>query len=296
MSKTIAFFGSGPVAAKSLELLAKNFEIEAVVTKPQPPHHKEIFPVIAVAQKLGLKILYTANKNDLLALFETKPLSSPVGVVIDYGIIIPKEVIDYFDLGIVNSHFSLLPRWRGADPISFAILNGDKETGVSLMTIVPALDEGPLLAQQSLQIETDATTPSLTDELISLSDKMLADSLPLYIDGQIQPGPQPDQGVSYSRKLEKSDSQLDFNKSASVLEREIRAFTGWPRSRTKLGTIDVVITKAHVAEGTGIPGEIWRDNKTFGVYTSEGILVIDSLIPSGKKEMPAESFLAGYQL
>jgi methionyl-tRNA formyltransferase len=296
MSKTITFFGSGPVAAASLELLARNFEIEAVVTKPQPPHHKQTFPVIAVAQKLGLKLLYTADKQELAQLFESKPVSSQVGVVIDYGIIIPPQVIEYFPLGIVNSHFSLLPRWRGADPISFAILNGDKETGVSLMTIVPALDEGPLLAQKSLQIAHDATTPSLTDELVSLSDELLTEVLPQYMDGQIQPIPQPTEGVSYSRKLEKSDSQLDFNKSAVVLEREIRAFTGWPRSRAKLGATDVVITKAHVIEGSGNPGEIWRESKTLGIYTSEGILLIDSLIPSGKKEMTAEGFLAGYQL
>ena len=296
MSKTITFFGSGPVAAKSLELLAKNFTIEAVITKPQPPHHKEVFPVIAVAEKLGLRILYTADKQELNSLFETMPVTSQTGVVIDYGIIIPEAVINYFPLGIINSHFSLLPRWRGADPISFAILEGDKETGVSLMSIVPALDEGPLLAQQSLQIASDATTPLLTDELIILSDQLLASVLPLYMEGKIQAESQPSSGVSYSRKLEKSDSQLDFNKPAAVLEREIRAFTGWPRSRTKLGATDVVITKAHVTEVSGTPGEIWHENKTLGVYTSSGTLVIDTLIPSGKKEMPASSFLAGYKL
>jgi methionyl-tRNA formyltransferase len=296
MSKTITFFGSGPVAARSLGLLARNFDIEAVVTKPQPPHHKEIFPVIAVAENLGLKLLYTANKDELAQLFEQKPVSSPVGVVIDYGIIIPQAVIDYFPLGIVNSHFSLLPRWRGADPISFAILNGDQETGVSLMIIVPALDEGPLLTQESIPISPDATTPSLTEELINLSDKMLAEKLPAYIDGKITPYPQHAEGVSYSRKLTKQDSQLDFNKPAAELEREIRAFTGWPRSRARLGNTDIVITKAHIAEGSGTPGEIWRQNKTLGIFTSEGVLVVDSLVPSGKKEMTAESFLAGYQI
>lgn len=296
MSKTITFFGSGPVAAKSLELLAKNFEIEAVVTKPQPPHHKETFPVIAVAEKLGLNILYTANKDELSTLFEQRPVRSPVGLVIDYGIIIPEAVIDYFPLGIVNSHFSLLPRWRGADPISFAILNGDEETGVSLMSIVPALDEGPLLAQANLQIRATDTTPSLTEELINLSDITLKMVLPKYIDGEVQLIPQPEEGVSYSRKLEKSDSRLDFNKSASALEREVRAFTGWPRSRAKLGSTDVVITKSHVAEGSGTPGEIWRQDKNFGFYTAEGVLVIDSLVPAGKKEMSPEAFLAGYQI
>jgi methionyl-tRNA formyltransferase len=296
MSKTIVFFGSGPVAARSLELLARNFEVEAVVTKPQPPHHKQQFPVIAVAEKLGLKLLYTSNKQDLANLFAGKPVNSQLGVVIDYGIIIPKEVIDYFPLGIVNSHFSLLPRWRGADPISFSILNGDKETGVSLMTIVPALDEGPLLAQRPLQIAPDATTPSLTEELITLSDQLLTETLPMYIDGQIAASPQPAEGASYSRKLEKSDSQLDFNKPAAVLEREVRAFAEWPRSRAKIGNTDIIVTKSHVMSGTGTPGEIWRQNKTLGIYSSEGILVIDSLIPNGKKEMTSEAFLAGYQV
>jgi methionyl-tRNA formyltransferase len=295
-SKTIVFFGSGPVAAASLELLARNFDIEAVVTKPQPPHHKQPFPVIAVAEKLGLKTLFTSDKAALVELFNSRPVNSEIGVVIDYGIIIPSEVIDYFPLGIINSHFSLLPRWRGADPISFAILNGDEETGVSVMVIVPALDEGPLLTHESLRIAPDATTPSLTDELVTLSDKLLTEVLPLYVDGRIQPLPQPAEGVSYSRKLDKSDSQLDWSKPAPVLEREIRAFTGWPRSRARLGSTDVVITRAHAAEGSGTPGEVWRDGKQFGVYTSDGLLIIDALIPAGKKEMPAESYLAGYQL
>ena len=296
MSKTLTFFGSGPVAARSLDLLARNFEIEAVITKPQPPHHKQTFPVIAVAQKLGLKLLYTANKSELSALFGQKPVSSQIGVVIDYGIIIPQAVIDYFPLGIINSHFSLLPRWRGADPISFAILSGDSETGVSLMRIVSALDEGPLLAQESLTVAPDATTPSLTEELIHLSDQMLSKYLPQYMDGQLGPVPQPADGATYSRKLEKSDSQLDFNKTAVELEREIRAFTGWPRSRMRIGGTDVVVTKAHVAEGSGTPGQIWRQDKSLGVYTSGGVLVIDSLIPAGKKEMPTAAFLAGYQI
>src|SRR5579884_3510995 len=144
MSETIVFFGSGPVAAASLELLAPVFNIEAVVTKPKPPHHKGRFEVLELADRLNLKVLTASDQAQLSQLFQTKSLSSRLGLLIDFGIIVPKDVIDYFHLGIINSHFSLLPRWRGADPISFAILNGDKTTGVSLMLLVPALDEGPL--------------------------------------------------------------------------------------------------------------------------------------------------------
>src|SRR5689334_6869060 len=113
MTDSIVFFGSGPVAAKSLELLAKDFSIEAVVTKPLPAHHKAIFPVLASAKKLGIHTLTPSNKRELSALFAERPVKSRLGVVIDYGIIIGQDVIDYFPLGIVNSHFSLLTRWRG---------------------------------------------------------------------------------------------------------------------------------------------------------------------------------------
>src|SRR5205809_5592088 len=105
MEDSLVFFGSGPVAAESLKLLVKNFVVEAVITKPQPAHHKEEFPVLAVAKENNLKVLYAANKKELSDLFDDKPASSRLGLVIDYGVIIGRDVIDYFPLGIVNSHF-----------------------------------------------------------------------------------------------------------------------------------------------------------------------------------------------
>jgi methionyl-tRNA formyltransferase len=295
MSEPIAFFGSGPVAAEALVRLAADFEIEAVITKPQPPHHKETFPVLKVANELNQNVLTTTDKDELNELFKSRPLKSRLGVVIDYGIIIPQTVIDYFPLGIVNSHFSLLPRWRGADPISFAILNGEPETGVSLMSIVEKLDEGPLLDQQPLPIEATDTTPSLTAKLIDLSHSLLTESLPRYLNGEIKPQPQVGE-ATYSSKLAKQDGWLDFTKPASQLEREVRAYVGWPRSRTRVKDTELVITAASVAQGSGKPGEIWRDGKQFGFYTSEGVLVVTKLIPSGKKEMDSGAFLAGYSL
>lgn len=294
MSETIVFFGSGPVAAASLALLARDFHIEAVVTKPQPSHHKESFPVLELAKQLNLKTLATSHESELSAALGQHSITSRLGVVIDYGIIIPETVIKSFEPGIVNSHFSLLPRWRGADPISFSILNGDTETGVSLMLIVEALDEGPLLDQANLPIKSDATTPQLTDELVGLSHKLLVKNLPLYLNGSLTPRPQPAAGVTYSRKLEKSDSILNFTKTAAELEREVRAFAGWPRSRTKIGDIDVIITAAHVESGRGQPGQLYRENRQLGFYTTHDILIVDKLIPAGKKEMPTQAFMAGY--
>lgn len=358
-SETIVFFGSGPVAAASLALLARDFEIEAVVTKPQPAHHKAPFPVLALARELGLKIFTASDQAELGTLFATasggadqagvaahaQSFRSRLGVIIDHGIIMPQAVIDYFPLGIVNSHFSLLPKWRGADPISFAILGGDAETGVSLMTIVARMDEGPLLAQHSLPLDPEVTTPRLTTQLIDLSHQLLVETLPRYIAGEITPSPQPTDTVvpTYSRKLTKADSRLDWTKPAAQLEREIRAYAEWPRSRTTLGSTDVVITKAHVLEeaagnqpgsapvamptddsvqpvsglfpdqgqdqahGYGSspsqpqpqpqPGTLWRPAKNqLGVHTTDGIFVIDRLIPAGKKEMPITAFLAGHSV
>ena len=296
-SKTVVFFGSGPVAGESLRLLAGDFTIEAVVTKPRPPHHRGDYPVLNVAEKLGLKIFPVKDKAELSKLFEAKPVKSDLAILIDFGIILSKSVIDYFELGIINSHFSILPEWRGADPISFAILSGQKTTGVSLMRIVEAMDEGPLLAYGEYELPADIDTPLLTTHLINFSHRMLVDALPKYIEsGLTHPQSVTGREVSYSRKLTKDDGILDFMKPAKQLEREVRAYADWPRSRTNLGEIDVVITKARVQIGNGSPGSLWHEGKQLGIYTSKDMLVIESLIPSGKKEMSATAFLAGYKI
>jgi methionyl-tRNA formyltransferase len=296
MSKTIVFFGSGPVAAQSLRLLNHDFEIEAVVTKPQPAHHKQPFPVLELAQELGLHTLTASTRQELSGVFENYTLKSDLGIIIDYGIIISHDVIERFELGIINSHFSLLPRWRGADPISFSILEGDQETGVSLMVIVDRLDEGDLLTQHSIPIAPTATTPSLTAELVSLSHKLLVEIIPLYRAAKIQPYPQPDEKPIYSHKLSKTDGIIDCQKPATQLEREIRAYLGWPRSRTQLGGLDIIITAAHTVPGSSTPGSLSIENQQLGIYCGKDMLVIDRLIPPGKKDMSAQSFLNGYHL
>lgn len=298
MSKTIVFFGSGPVAATSLELLAQDFEIEAVITKPQPLHHKEAFPVLELANRLGLRVFTPTSRQELSDLFSTKPVSSQVGVVIDYGFIINKDVIDYFPLGIVNSHFSLLPEWRGADPISFTILSGQKETGVSAMLIVEKLDEGPLLGQKSFKIPDNATTPSLTLELIRISNELLIEVLPLYITGTFKPYSQDlSKPVTYSRKLIKDDGIIDWEKSADQIEREIRAFAEWPKSRSTIGGKEVIITQAHVIPSNdpgAKPGNVQVAEYKLTVECGVGYLCIDRLKPAGKNEMSAAEFIRGY--
>jgi methionyl-tRNA formyltransferase len=297
MSETIVFFGSGPVAAESLRLLAGVFTIEAVITKPRPAHHRGDVPVLGVAAQLSLPVFYATDRQSLDALFATRPVASKLAVLIDFGIIVPQTVLDYFPLGIVNSHFSLLPKLRGADPITFAILNGEKETGVSLMMLVAKMDEGPLLTQGVFPLPATITTPELTDDLIDLSFKLLESILPEYIAGKVIPFEQDSLNVSptYSRKLTKKDGRIDWNKPALQLQREVRAYIDWPKSRTSFGTLDIVITQARVADLKGTPGATAVVDKLPVVFCGSQALIIDRLKPAGKKEMTGEAFLAGYK-
>ncbi len=295
-SKTIIFFGSGPVAAASLRLLSQDFSIEAVITKPRSAHHSGDVPVLDIAKELAIPVHTATDKQSLTELFATRALLSKVAILIDFGIIIPQSVIDYFPSGIINSHFSLLPEWRGADPITFAILSGQKQTGVSLMILVAGMDEGPLIAQSPLQITPVATTPSLTDDLIELSYTMLALMLPKYLAGSIAPYTQNQSiAATYSRKLSKEDGTIHWEKPADQIEREVRAYSGWPKSRVSLGSIDVIITQSHVIKVAGKPGTLRILGKLPVIYCGDNALAIDRIKPAGKKEMTGEAFLAGYK-
>ena len=295
LSNTIVFFGSGPVAAKSLVLLAERFTIEAVVTKPRARHHKGDVPVIEQAERLRLPITTTPTKQTLDDIFAGKPFSSQIAVLIDFGIIVSQKVIDYFPLGIINSHFSLLPEWRGADPITFSILGGQKKTGVSLMVLTAGMDEGPLLGYGEYPLSPSITTPQLTDDLIALSDALITTILPKYICGEIVPQPQnPSVIPTLSRKLTKADGVIDWQKPATQIEREIRAFIEWPKSHAIFAGMSVIITAAHVADASGQPGTTVIINKQLIIYCGQHALAIDRLKPANKKEMDVQAFLAGY--
>ena len=291
---SLVFFGSGPVAAESLRLLANTFDIEAIITKPTT--EQEMGSAYANAP-----IFTVSTKDELDKLIENTSFTSQVAVLIDFGIIVSQKVIDYFPYGIINSHFSILPGLRGADPISFAILEGKKKTGVSLMLLVEAMDEGPILSVGALDLDGSETTPSLTKELVILSYNLLKDHLAEYLSGETDLVDQQilankfDVRPSYTRKLTKLDGNIDWLKSAEQIEREIRAYSGWPKSKTTLNGMDCVITNASAINKSGKPGEYSIDNKSLYVFCGENALKIESLKPAGKKEMNIAGFLAGYR-
>jgi len=295
--ESIVFIGSGPVATQCLGLLAKNFDIEHIITKPRPPHHKGSVPVIELGEELSIPIDTVTNKIELDELIKTKPYQSKLAVLIDFGIIVSQAVIDYFPLGIINSHFSVLPDLRGPDPITFAILSGQKQTGVSLMFLVAGMDEGPIAGYTEQELHKTVTTPELTKTLIYLSDALLTSVIPSIFSGEEESVPQSitKRSVSYSHKLSKDDGVLDWTKPAAQLEREIRAYIGWPGSRTQLAGRDVIITAAHVADTLKLKvSAVKIENKQLYVGTSTTCLAIDRVKPAGKSEMDITAFISGY--
>ena len=275
ISPKIVFFGNeklatGLSAAEPIireAVQAAGFEIEQVVTGP---------------------------------LSDLKPHNAQLAVLAAYGRIIPQRVLDEFPLGIINVHPSLLPAYRGPTPIEQAILDGAPKTGVSIMRLTAGMDEGPIYVQKTVHLTGQETKAELTNRLQHLGAELLTEVLPGIADGSHQPRqqPHPDR-ATYSHMLKKADGVIDWTKPAVQLEREIRAFAGWPKSRTKLGDIDVVITSAHTVPTNSpdaAPGdlEIVSDGGVIMVNTSLGSLCIERLVPAGKTEMPVKAFLAGY--
>lgn len=298
ISTQIIFFGNGPVASASLNGLITIFGAEAigmVVTKRRPAHHKDPAPVEVLSNEHGLSLSFADSRSELDTLIAKTAPASTLGIVVDFGVIIGQQTIDYFPHGIINGHFSLLPEWRGADPISFSILSGQAKTGVSLMLIDAGLDTGDILAIQELDISDYETTTSLTAKLIQLSTEMLAETIPSYLDGNVVPAPQDDFVITYSPKLSKNNSRLDFTKPAAVLGREVRAFNAWPKSKSTIGGIEVVVTIAK-ASAQKLPigdYEVTTEN-TILIGCRVGCLEILELKPAGKQAMKTAAFLNGY--
>jgi methionyl-tRNA formyltransferase len=311
MKPQIVFFGTGPVSLQCLEGIYDVFELEAIITKPDrvaPGGKTHEHPVRAWGEEHGIPVHQVASKAELQKLAARAAFTSQVGLVVDFGMIIPAAVIDSFPLGIINSHFSLLPLLRGADPITFAILEGRANTGVSLMRIVPALDEGDLIAQESYVLPDGITTPALTRELGDMSNSLLREYLPKYITNDITPWTQPikDLEPTYTRRLAKQDGVIDWSRPAVQLEREVRAFIGWPGSRTRLFDRDVTLTAVRVEDyndssaddvtnpASAKPGDVlrhWPDR--LSVAAGRGSLEILQLKPAGKREMNVADFLRG---
>lgn len=298
--QNLVFFGSGHLGLSSLKKLEQQFSVSLVVTKLKPERHKGPMPVYDYCLENNIDFITPSNKNELQQQLFAKleNLSDvEVGVVVDYGIIIPEEAINYFKFGIINSHFSLLPKWRGADPITFPILAGEKETGVTFMKIDRGMDTGELIKSFKLSILPDDNQQSLTDKLSALSDQHLCSIIKDIIEQKICTTKQNLNNVTYSRMLHKDEKTVNFNKPASLIERESRAFYTWPKTRISVAGVDCVIKKCSVAENSNSlrPGEISINKNSIEIGSAQGsCLKIEMLQPVGKNTISTADFVRGY--
>ena len=289
MKPRIVFFGTADFSLASLrELLKAGFNVVAVVTQPDKPSGRSKQPeasaVKQFAQEKGIPVLQPSQLNEDF-IKELTDLKPDAGVVVSYGRIVPKPVLNLFKDGLINVHASLLPKYRGSSPIESAILNGDEKTGVTLMQLDEGMDTGPIYISEETPLRTE-TRPELYEKLAEIGANLLVKSLPDIISGKLKPTPQEESSATEVKMLQKSDGSIDWTQPAEQIERQVRAYLGWPGSRTRIHGKDATITATHVLVGQestdGIPME-----------TGDGVLVIERLIPAGKKEMTAGEFMRG---
>jgi len=301
VDQPIIFFGNERLAtgvsttAPTLQkLIDAKYNVAAVVLKNEPAasRNQRKLEVAELAAKHDIPVLMPTKLKDILP--ELKNYNATVGVLVAYGKIVPESVIELFPAGIVNIHPSLLPLHRGPTPLESVILDGSDMTGVSLMQLAKEMDAGKVYAYSEFELDGTETKQRLADELIELGSEMLLATLPRIVSGEITGVPQDDARATYDKLISKEDGILDWNKPAEQLEREVRAYAGWPQSRTILGDHAVIITEAKAEGGEGTPGELWRSGKNLGVYTAKGVLMLHKLKPAGKGEMTIEDFLNGY--
>lgn len=298
----IVFMGTPPFAVRSLEACLDVGTVVAVVTQPDKPkgrgHELAFSAVKTFALEKGLPVLQPVRvrPKDGSPDFadELRALEADVAVVTAYGKILPKAVLDAPKHGCVNVHASLLPRFRGAAPIQWAVAHGDAVTGVCLMKMDEGMDTGPVIDRAELPIAATDTAASLHDSLALLGGTVLRRSLQRYLDGQLKPVAQSTEGVVMAPMITKNDGALDFTKPASVLERRMRAFTPWPGAFT---TLDGALFKVHAASAgsnRGTPGTILSlSAEGIEVACGEGSLLLTSVQAEGKRVMKASEFLAG---
>jgi len=292
--------GTAELAGPCLEAVARmsGHEVVAVVTQPDRPKGRDLKPapppVKVVAERLGLPIQQPLKIREAAAIESLRAALPDLIVVVAYGQILPKSVLEIPRLGCVNVHTSLLPRWRGAAPIQYAILHGDSETGVTTMYMDEHMDTGDIILQRAQLIHADDTSATLHDRLAKLGAELLVETVGLICEGKAPRAKQDETKVTYAKKIAKENGHIDWTKPAGEIERQIRAFNPWPGSHTQMRDLLLKIWKAEIIGGaTGKPGEVLAD---FIVVTGGGGLRVLELQPANSKRMATEAFLRGHKV
>jgi methionyl-tRNA formyltransferase len=284
---------------------AREFQVSAVVTQPDQPKGRGLklqpSPVKEVAQKENLPVLQPQRARDAAFIEQLATLQPELIAVAAYGQILPKAILELPRFGCLNVHTSLLPKYRGAAPIQHAILNGDVETGVTIMKMDVGLDTGDILTQEKTRIEPSDNSQTLHDRLAEIGARLLVRTIPAYVSGAIQPRPQPAEGMTYAGKIKKQDGEIHWDRPARVIWNRVRAMIPWPGAFTHLPASPqphlLKIWNAELAEGSGAPGSVLQvDKNGIVVACGEEALRILSLQREGGRRLIVAEFLAGHPL
>ena len=297
----LAFLGTPRFAVSTLDsLVAAGHDVVRVYSQPPRPagrgQKERRSDVHARADELGIPVATPKSLKDAAEQTAFSALGLDAAVVVAYGLILPKPILDAPRLGCVNVHASLLPRWRGAAPIQRAILAGDAETGVTIMRMDEGLDTGAMLLEERVGIAPEDTAETLHDTLAALGAKLIVPALDGLAAGTLSARPQPVDGVTYASKLTRAEGRLDWSKPAAALALQVRAFAPWPGAWFDHGNEQIKVLAAEVAAGKpgAAPGTVLDD--ALAVACGEGALRLLRLQRPGRGPMDAASLLRGFAL
>ena len=306
----IIFLGTPDFSLPTLTFLANNsnFKIELVITQPDKKIGRDQIltapPVKKLALSLGLPIYQPLKiKTEITKIKEIQP---DLIIVAAYGQIIPPDILAAPTYDCINIHGSLLPKYRGAACLQAPILNGDRQTGITIMKMDAGLDTGPILAQRKIKLTAEETVDSLHDKMADLGAKLLIPVLNKYVAGRLKPRPQNDRRASYVKVIKKEDGHLDFTKSALEISRAVRALNPWPGTFGYLSDPDLKINRVLfkilavrpriLVTKKFLPGEIFTYNNALAIKCGHDALIISKLQLEGRKVMEVDDFLRGNQV
>src|SRR5581483_11659873 len=303
----IVFMGTAELACESLQALVRepDFSVAAAVTQPDRPKGRDLklhpSPVKAAALQQNLPVLQPERARNPDFINQLRQLQPDLIVVVAYGQILPREILDLPRFGCLNVHTSLLPKYRGAAPIQWAILDDEPETGVTIMKMDAGLDTGDILTQRTTPIRSEDDSRTLHDRLASLGAELLVPTSRDHTAGRITPRPQPAEGASYARKITREDGWLDWSQTARVLWNRVRALTPWPGAFTHFSAGPkpqlLKVWQVQITEPTGSPGEILHADKS-GIVVACGrgsLRILELQLESGRR-LTAQQFLAGHPM
>ena len=292
-NRPIVFFGTEEFSAISLQaLINAGFEISAIITKPDSRKGRgqklQAPTVKKIGEKFEIPVLQPSKMSEIVDFIENLPVR-PIGVLVSFGRIIPQNIIELFDGGIVNVHPSLLPKYRGPSPIESAIFSGDKKTGVSIMSLSKEMDAGDVYIQEEFPLKGNETSLELYETCGKIGAEMLINHLPAIMSAKMTANPQNDSEATYCQLLKKSDAILNpETQTAEQAERQIRAFEIFPKSKIQIGENLLIVNSAKVVNENS-------NNSPLTIKFSDGkFLQIEKITAPSGKQMPAESYINGY--